>query len=87
MCWGIHAATGECSAVGNQLSQLHIVFIPCLCAFPREPIMSLINLPDLFIFFYAKSWLLSGQHVHISAELQEQRVPTHSFLLSHTPVT
>lgn len=42
---------GECNTVGNQFSQLHIVFIPCLCALPRELIMSLINLPDLLIFF------------------------------------
>lgn len=55
VCWGIHAATGECNTVGNQLSQLHIVFIPCLCLFPRELIMSLINLPDLFIFFMQRA--------------------------------
>ena len=55
VCWGIHAATGECYTVGNQLSQLHIVFIPCLYAFPRELIMSLINLPDLFIFFMQRA--------------------------------
>lgn len=52
---GIHAAAGECNTAGNQLSQLCIVFIPCLCTFPTEMIMSLINLPDLFIFFMQRA--------------------------------
>lgn len=71
------------TAHGNSLSQLHIVFILCRCAFPGELIMSHINHLDLLISFMQR-WLLSVQHVHISAELQEQRVPTNSFLLSHT---